>query len=148
MGRRLLNRPLPGAAARIPTFVFVCIGWVFFALRICRAWEFFKAWGNGRGPLIKLFKPFRCNRRVFFYCSRTSQRFYPIYKTNSPLIHWSLQAVFISLSAYHYSTCTQRECLGLFITGSGMTATQTLSRTHLKPSHCVSWLFRCLKLMR
>ncbi|MFO1369669.1 MAG: MBOAT family O-acyltransferase [Marinagarivorans sp.] len=100
IGRRLLNRPLPGAAARILTFVFVCIGWVFFrAEDLPRAWEFFQGLGQWTQPAQLNYLSLFAATAVYFYCSRTSQRFLPYLQDKLAFIHWSLQAVFISLSA-------------------------------------------------
>ena len=91
--RRTTNKTLPAAMAQALTFIFVCIGWVFFrAEDLPRAFDFLGGLGRWDNSSQLNYLGLFAAAALYFYCSRASQRFIPYLQSKLISIHWSLQA--------------------------------------------------------
>ncbi|HMU67177.1 MAG TPA: MBOAT family O-acyltransferase, partial [Cellvibrionaceae bacterium] len=98
--RRLNKNTLPRGLAQTLTFVFVCIGWVFFrADDVPRAVEFLQGFGQWRIPTQLNYLGLFAACAIYFYCSRTSQVFVDYLQCKLANVHWSLQAAAITTCA-------------------------------------------------
>jgi len=95
--RRLSKRRLPTSIAQGLTFVFVCLGWVFFrAEDMPRAVEFLQGFSQWSIPAQLNYLGLGATTAVYFYCSRASLKFMPYLQQKLVQIHWSLQAAAIT----------------------------------------------------
>lgn len=100
IGRRISKRTLPKGIAQLLTFVFVCIGWVFFrADDLPRALEFFHGFAQWNQQAQLNYLGLFAATAVYFYCSQVSQTAIPYLQQKLINIHWSLQAAALTSCA-------------------------------------------------
>jgi alginate O-acetyltransferase complex protein AlgI len=97
---RFVKTPLPNTIGQVITFVFVCLGWVFFrAEDLPRALEFFDGLSHWAQPARLNYLSLIGIAVLCFLFARHAQTVFTSLQNSLCKIHWSAQAMAMSLAA-------------------------------------------------